>query len=302
MAKTKLAAVDLNLLVALDALLAERNVTRAARRVGLSQSAMSHTLVRLRRLLEDPILVRAAGEMVPTARAAELAAPIRESLERIERALDAPEPFDPRTAKRSFTVAAVDFAQLVLVAPLGARLSREAPGIELVVGSPPDDVDRALASGAVDLSLALARGPGSPHEVELLRERFVCVVRRDHPRVRKSLTKKQLTELPHVMISPRGRGAGAVDRALEREGLARRVPFIVPHFLGAALAVARSELVLTVAERVARTFAGALPIRLLDPPVPVEGFRVAQAWHARQDDDPAHAWLRRTIQAIAAEA
>jgi DNA-binding transcriptional LysR family regulator len=296
MADVKLAAIDLNLLVALDALLEERNVTRAARRVGLSQSAMSHTLTRLRTLLGDPLLVRTAGEMSATARGKELAGPIREALARIDRALNQRAVFEPATARRSFTVAAIDFAQLVLIPPLVARLSREAPGIELVVVSAREDLERALAAGSLDLSIGLARDLPGLHEATILRERFVCVVRMGHPRVRKTLTLKQFTELQHVMISPRGKTPGAVDRALERMGQSRRVAFTVPHFLAAALAVAGSDLVLTVAERVARTFADALPLRVLDPPIALEGFRVAQAWHARQHDDPAHAWLRAAVQ------
>ena len=225
-----LAAIDLNQLVALDALLAEESITRAARRVGLSQPAMSHTLARLRGVFGDPLLVRAGRRMMLTPRALELAEPLAQALAGLERAIGRPDPFDPRLARRVVRVAAMDFVQLVLLPPLCAALLREAPGVEVVAVPPPEPPDRALVEGELDLAIGLARDAPGLRQRELLRERFVCVVRKGHPGVGRELTVRRFARLSHALVSPRGLAVGAVDAALAKRGLTRRVVVTLPSF------------------------------------------------------------------------
>lgn len=297
--RPRLAGMDLNQLVALDALLAEGSVTAAARRIGLSQPAMSHALARLRAALGDPLLVRAGRRMQLTSRARELAEPIAEALGSIERALAGRGAFDPAQARSTLRIAAIDFALLVLVPPLCAALARDAPGLEVVIEPPVEPVERTLAEGRIDLAIGLARDAPGMSQRELLRERFVCVVRRGHPDAPRGLSLQRFVKLSHAIVSPRGRVSGAVDRALAERGLSRRVVLTVPSFHAAALAVAGSDLVLTVSERVARTAPRRGPLRMLKPPLSLERFRVTMLWHARLDADPMHAWVRERLLEIA---
>jgi len=298
-----LGAIDLNLLVAFDALLAERNVTRAARRVGLTQPAMSHALGRLRDILGDPILVRSGSGMLATARAEALEEPIRRALREIDDALRGGPTFDPKVARRTFTLAIGDYGELVVLPPLLARLAREAPGIDLRVLAIPEDYGRLVEDGSFDLvinPIATGLGAGLVQQ-KLFDERFVCVLRKGH-RAAKNLDLASYVALPHALIAPRGRAGGFVDDALAARGLSRRVALTVPHFLVAPLVVAASDLVLTVAERIARTFAAMAPLEILEPPLPLRGFSMWQVWHERRRNDPAHAWLRTVITEVCADA
>lgn len=297
----RLSATDLNLLVALDALVAEGNVTRAAERVGLTQPAMSHALARLRKLFGDPLLVRTPQGMLPTPRALDLVVPIRRALGDIDGALRQQPAFDPRAATRIFTLACVDFGSLVIVPPLLARLRVDAPGVDLLVRPlRSDEIERQLAEGQVDLAIGVVHGEEEAWMVRqrLFEDRFVCVVRADHPTVRGALTIEQFVALDHALISPRGRQGGFVDRALAAQGRRRRVVLTIPHFLAAPIVVAGSDLILTVPERIARAFAKMLPLRIVEPPLAVEGFDVIQYWHERQARDPAHVWLRGLVAEV----
>jgi DNA-binding transcriptional LysR family regulator len=292
--------VDLNLLVAFDALLSEQSVTRAAERLGLSQPAMSSALGRLRRLVGDPILVRTATRMVPTQRAMELVGPVREILRQIEVALSAPAPFDPASTKRRFRIATNDYVEVVLLPKLVRELARVAPGIDLDVRPlGPDFPDEAMQTGKLDLAIGFAHSaPVELHSQILFKDRFICAVRADHPGVGRRLTPQQYADLPHVMVSPSGGVTGVVDSALSLHGLERRVAVTVPHFVVAPHVVAQSDCIVTLAERVARSFAEILPLRLLKPPVVLPGFRVAMIWHERSAHDPAQQWLRETLKAV----
>ena len=200
----------MNLLPVLDALLAERSVTRAGARLGLSQPAVSNALAQLRALLGDPLLVRGARGMVPTERALELAAPLRAGLAQLEQGLGTHAPFDPRTSDRRFTIITNDFVAFAVLPKLVARLEREAPGVRLQVRAwqehyVPGDLER----GEADLMLGLYRElPAGHREIPLFEDRFVCVVRRGHARVRGKLSLATYVKLPHVLVShqPDGRG------------------------------------------------------------------------------------------------
>ncbi len=294
----QLAGLDLNGLVVLDALLTTRSVALAAARVGLSPSATSHALARLRRTFDDPLLVRGPTGLVPTARAEALAAPLRESLARIGRLVLGDPPFDPATASRSFALGTVDFGAFLLAPPLLAALERRAPGCDVVVRSPDDDVYGALASGALDVYVGPRSGaldrPGL-HARTLFDERFVCVVREGHPSLGRRWTPRRFAALEHALIAPRGRPGGAVDAALAELGLERRVRAMLPSFLAAPFVVASTDLVLTLPERVARLFASQLPLVLVTPPVPISGFTMSMLWHERTHRDEGARFFRDAV-------
>jgi DNA-binding transcriptional LysR family regulator len=299
-----IASMDLNLIVALDALLAERNVTRAAERIGVTQSAMSHSLGRLRAVTGDPILVRGSGGMMPTPRAELLGPPIRRALGEIAGALRAPAAFDPKTARERIRIATSDYAELVLLPGVVERLEREAPGIDLRLLPLEEEAPVALGTGVVDLVIAPVRAGDESSTVfarKLLDETFVCVVRRGHPLADKRLTPARYAAAAHALISPRGKEGSYADDALAELGLARRVAVTVPHFLVAPHLVASSDLVLTVAARVAAAFAEPLGLVVLKlpPELRLPGFNMSALWHERTQSDAAQRWVRELFVDVA---
>jgi DNA-binding transcriptional LysR family regulator len=299
-----LAGMDLNLVVALDALLAEHHVTRAAHRLGITQSAASHALSRLRELLGDPLLVRGpGGAMVPSALAVRLAPQLRRVLEDLAGVLRG-ETFDPATAQRTFRVGASDYVELVVLPKLSARLARLAPGIDLWVHTFDDWGDAELATGKLDCVLAPPRRnarPSGMFEKVVLDESFTCVMRAGHPLAGSRLTLARYCELPHLMVAPRGTPGSFVDDALAAVGRSRRVALAVPHFLVVPYVIAATDMVATLADRVAALFATTLDLALVPPPVAIAKFAIALAWHERNHRDPAQRWLRDQIAAAASD-
>lgn len=293
-----LAAVDLNLLIALRALLRERSVTRAARGLRLSQPAMSNTLTRLRRLLGDPLLVRSGGQMSLTPRADALRAPLEEIIERISGLLTAGTPFAPEEAREVFRVAATDYVEMVLLPRMAAAVQRAAPRCALDVRPIAGESSPVPALGAGELDLALGvffdLPPGFYRE-ELLRERLVCVLRRGHPALHEEFTVERFAALPHLLVAPRRNEPGVIDRALASRGLTRHIALYVPHFLVAPQIVAESDLVVTLPERAAQHFATFLPLEICEPPLPALRFPVSMVWHERTHQSPAHRWLRSQV-------
>lgn len=295
-----LETLDLNLLHLLDALLAERSVSKAAARVGLSQSAASHALRRLRAHLDDPLLVRTAQGMALTERAQRMREPLRRALEDLAHALAPPPAFSPATEKRTFFIIAADYAQCVLLPPLLRALEASAPDITLTILPFTDAIERELSERRADLALVVQYDPHPGLCVQaVLRERLLCVVRRDHPQIQDDLTLDAFLRLRHVRIAPRGRAGSVVDSALDAGGHTRRVSVSVPNFLSAPYLVARTDLVVTLAERLARQLAAWLPLRLFEPPLPLPGFTLSMLWDAQLDADPASRWLREQIRLVA---
>lgn len=296
MADARLGAMNLNLLAALDALLSEGSVTRAAARMGVTQSAMSHSLRQLREVLGDPLLVRGPAGMTPTPRAAALREPVRRGLVELSRALAGGE-FDPASARRTFTLSCGDFFTVLLLPPLLDILRREAPGIDVTV-RPTDGAREAdlLEAGETDAAIVVAIADRATlRRARLFTETFVCLVREGHPEIGDGLTLDTFVKVSHALISPRGSGPTLVDDALAKKGLTRRIALRVPFFLAAPHLIASSDLVLTAPRRIAELFARTLPLRIFPPPLPLAGFSVHLAWHERDDADPAHMWLRRAI-------
>ena len=281
----------------LDALISERNVTRAAAKVGLSQPAMSNALARLREATGDPLLVRTPQGMVPTARAEALAGPVSRALAELERAFAAPEAFDPATSHRCFNIGATDYMELTLLPGLMASLRELRSPIEIALNPLPEkNWPEALADGSLDITLAVAgRAPDRLRGRRLFDEEFACMVRQGHPAAEGELTLQRFAALDHLLVSPRGGRQGIVDAELGRLGLTRRVALSVPHFLTAPAVIAESDMVATLPARIAHVFSRLMPVIAFPPPLPLPGFSVAMTWHERQHTDPAHRWLRHQL-------
>lgn len=293
--------LDLNLAVVLQALFDEGTVSGAARRVGLSQSATSHALARLRDVLQDPLFVRTSGGLVPTTRAEAMREPLRQGLASLERSFSEPR-FDPATARHTFRVGLSDYAEHLLMPPLLARLATIAPGIDIWTSPTPADAAETLAQGSLDLVLTLPtigdRVDGL-HTTTLWDDHFVGVVRRGHPLTRGKVTPARFAAAHHAVISPRGQPVGINDEAFARLGFTRRIAFSTTNFLAAPHVVAESDLVLTLAARLACTFARTMPLELFEPPLPWPDFAIAMFWHERRHADPAHLFLRAELQRAA---
>lgn len=304
-----LAGVDLNLVVALDALLTDRHVTRAAARLGLTQSAASHALGRLRDLLGDPLLVRGPrGGMLPTPFAERIRPQLRRVLDELATTLRN-EPFDPATTQHTFHIGASDYVELVLLPRLAARIARLAPRVDLWVHTFTDAGEGELASGELDLVLGPSGGTtprptpraASIYEKELFEESFTCIVRAEHPLAGARMTLARYCETPHLLVAPRGTPGSFVDDALAKLGRSRRVGLAVPHFLVVPYIIASTDLVATLADRVAQMFAKTLDLVTVPPPLPIPRFRMAASWHERSQHDAPHKWLREQLLAVAAE-
>jgi len=291
---------DLNLLKSFDALLEECSVSRAAARVHLSQPAMSNALARLRDALDDPVLVRTPLGMEPTSRALALKGPVRQALLQIETALSAQPEFDPRTAQRTFVVAATDYMEFLVLPRLMRVLQTEAPGIDIRVRSLQLNApEEPLDSGDVDFAFGyFIDVPKRLNRRHLFTETMTCLVRADHPVLYQSWNLERFVELSHLFVATRQGSTGVVDNLLAERGLSRRIALVVPHFLVVPYIIAESDLLVTVNSRIAETYVRELPLRTLPPPLDLPEFPITMLWHPRGDGDPGIAWLRKTLVEI----
>ena len=292
--------LDLKLLAIFDTLLEERNVTRAAGRLHTTQSAVSHALAKLRRTFDDPLFVPTREGMAPTARALELAAPLREALERVRGALAPRAPFDPSTCTDTVNIATNDYVSFVLAPRLMREIERRAPRLQLRFAALDAATDWArLDDGSLDMALAYFREtPGHLHARPLFHERYVCIARRGHPGTGKRLTLARYLALRHIVMFPYI--TGLIDRRLQERGLARQVALAIPQFLMIPELVAGSDHVATIGERVATSFAKRLPLTVHALPYPVEKVAISMVWHPRRHAEPSHQWLRGLIAEVAA--
>jgi DNA-binding transcriptional LysR family regulator len=294
-AERSLARLDLNLLVTLDALLAEKSVTRAARRLNLSQPAVSVQLAKLRQILKDPLLIPGSRGMAPTSLATSLERPLRDALEQLVQVIAPARPFDPAQATLTWRVAASDYSARVLLQPLLPGLRRAAPGTRLaVVESVPERMGRQAEQAEIDLGfITLENAPPALRCRSLFTERYVLAGRADHPALRRRPTLAQFCRLEFVIVSPSGAGfRGAAEPALEALGLKRQVVLSVPHFLFLLSAITHSDLVALIP---ARFRLGATDLRVVEAPLEVPGFEMSMVWHERVHRDPAHVWLRERV-------
>jgi DNA-binding transcriptional LysR family regulator len=291
--------IDLNLLVAFDALICERNVTRAGVRIGRTQPAMSAALARLRLLLKDELFVRSAAGLQPTPRALELAVPLGEALASIQRTLDFTQDFDPSRSTVRFTLGLSDHPAFVMLPELQKRLAQLAPGITLRIKSfsAREDAVSLLDAGEVDAAVGVPGGatPRIP-TMPLFEERFVCVMRRSHPLAKKRMSLKGFLACRHLLVSPEGDGVGHVDVRLAQLGHKRDIAITLPQMYAAPAIVAHSDLLATLMEGVVQASGlrgklAVLPLPQLDlAPVPF-----VLHWHRRNDAHPAQRWLRGQV-------
>jgi DNA-binding transcriptional LysR family regulator len=305
MSKRNLSAVDLNLLVAFDALAVDRNVTRAAARLGLSQSALSKALNRLRHVFEDPLFVRRARTMEPTPRALELVAPIRSALASISRTL-APVPFAPGDATGAVKIGVVDMYERMLLPLLVKRLRSEAPGIDVLVRA----IDRSrlreqLASGELEVAVAPPGFEGADlHGEHLWRDHLLTLVSKTN-RLAKRMTVKSFAAAGHIVdaglvqVAPDGAGNSVVDAMLASLGLRRRVVAILPTLSSAPAIVASTELLATLPSKIVKALGPMPGIRIVEPPLPLLEVSSHLIWHRRSDRVPLQIWLRALIKEIA---
>jgi DNA-binding transcriptional LysR family regulator len=295
MREVDLRRIDLNLLVALQALLEERSVTRAARRLGMSQPAASRALGRLRALFADALLVDGPGGYALSARAEGMRPMLRSTLAGISQMLER-SPFDPATATGDVRLLMADLEAAVLMPHLLARFSVEAPALDLNVRALGANAIQALEDDLADAAVGLIDdAPPGIHRRRLYDERLVTLMRAEHPAARKKLTLDRYLALDHMLVSITGMGPAPVDAALARIGRERRVKVRAPNFFAAMEIAAKSDLVMTLPLSLARV--GAAKGRFISQPPPLDlgKFPMSLVWHARHQDAPRHVWLRRAI-------
>ena len=288
-------SLDLNLLLAFDAIDRERNITLAAERVGLSQPALSNALARLRKLLNDPLFVRTAKGMEPTPYAVRLSGPIRKACELIDGALKIDASFDPTRTSRKFSVYMTDIGEAVMLPRLLRHLQTFAPRIGINVETiPKHGIQEAMTSGDVDLAVGLFEGLGGGFfEQRLYRDDFVCIVRADHPTVGNTFSQQQFIDLPHVLVSSGGTGhEAAIEKIVVKQRVKRSVALSVPHFLALPAIVAQTDATGTVPRKLALSFMNSINIKLLTSPIKFPTIEIKQHWHARYHHDPANKWVR----------
>ncbi len=305
--------VDLNLLVYLDVLLRERNVTRAADQLGLSQPAMSHSLRRLRDLFEDPLLVRTSDGMAPTERAEELRPIVRKLLTTIDKAVQPRTEFDPKSAKRVFRIMASDYAESTLMPRILLRLRKSAPGLTLDVMTPSDVSYQDVEQGKIDMAINRFDAlPQSFHQKDIWQDGFSCLMSASNP-VLKSFTLESYLDAQHVWVSKTGMGVGVgvnpddvqrlgwVDEALSRQGKKRRITLFTRHYQAAMLLAEQTDLIVTLPSKAALLQRGNTRVEIRPPPFEIPPIDLKMAWSPLLHHNPAHRWMRQLTVDAAAE-
>jgi DNA-binding transcriptional LysR family regulator len=297
--------IDLNLLAAFDALMQERNVTRASVKVGVSQPAMSAALARLRKLFGDPLFQRSAAGLLPTPKAFDIAEPISRALRQIEAVLAPAAPFDPAQAALTVTLGLSDYAAFVLLPRLLGKLAAQAPAIavNVLAFTGRDEAVALLDAGKIDVAIGV---PPSTQESrimsrELLRDGFVTVLRKDHPLAHGDMTLDAYLALRHILVSPEGNRHGLADQALADLGLRRHVHVTLPQMFAVPAILAHSDCVATLLRRAALHAAAAHELALFTPPLPLPEVAFHLIWHRRNDGNGAQQWLRETILRVGSE-
>ncbi|WP_175687090.1 LysR family transcriptional regulator [Burkholderia anthina] len=295
--------IDLNLLAAFDALMSERNVTRAATQIGVSQPAMSAALSRLRILLGDPLFLRSANGLLPTPRARELADPIAQALRQIEATLVKKPEFVPGEATLVLNLGLSDYPAFVLLPALLEALGEQAPGIAINVHAF-NDRDNAvdlLDAGVIDAAVGVppTHPEGRILMRPILRDEFVTIVASRHPAARRGMNMKTYLSLPHALASPEGHRHGLVDQALAQQGKQRTLALTLPQMFALPAVVARTGMTATVMKRVALNSPAGGKLALFPPPVPLPEIVFHMIWHRRSEGNLAQQWLRALIESVA---
>lgn len=308
-----LGQVDLNLLVYLDVLLREKNVTKAAEHLGITQPAMSNGLRRLRDLLGDPVLVRSSQGMAPTERALEMQPRLRQILADLQLVLDPGQDFEPFNSHRVFRIMASDYAEATLVPRLTKVLRELAPELVLDFLTPSDVSYRDMEQGKVDIAInRFNEIPQSFHQVTVWNDSFSCLISRNNP-VLEDFNLARYLAAQHIWVSKTGMGVGFgvnpdksgglgwIDQALEQLGVKRKISIFTRHYQMPALIAESNDLVATLPTRVAQLQAANPKLVILPPPFEIPDFELKMAWSPLLQHSLAHKWLRGLIVRVASE-
>ncbi len=292
--------LDLNLLVALDALLGEKSITRASRRLHLSQSATSGVLARLRDYFKDELLVPVGRNLILTPLAVSLIEPVRDVLLQIQRTIEIKPEFDPATAVREFRIVASDFVSTVLLGELGRRIAGEAPGVSVDISLSSETFTERLERGEVELVILPRRYMSESQPTEMLfEESYTCIVWTGNTLVGDVLTLDKYMELGHVCSRFGIAQTSFEEQFLREKGYDRRIEVSTPNFTSLPHFVIGTNRIATMHTRLARMLACYYPIRLVAPPIPIPKVEMCMQWNRYLENDPSHQWLRRMLVDIA---
>lgn len=286
--------LDLNLLKVFDALYRERNLTRAALKLCLSQPAVSNALSRLRLTLEDPLFLRNAQGMSPTPRAQQLAEPIQQALDLIQNGLRENTPFDYGTSSRTFVIGVGDYGEAVILPRLMDWLMAVAPHIRIDIRAEHgNQIKEEMKEGRIDFALDYFKSPdGRFTSQHLMNDSLVSLVRQDHPHAGEYLSLNDYLALPHVILAQK---KPWIDAALKKKGMARNIAMQVPHFLSMPLIVQKTGLICTLPKRMAHVYADSFRVKVLKTPIAFQPFPIFSIWHESMENDPGHRWLRNAF-------
>lgn len=287
--------LELNQLRLVEAIYRTGNLSEAAEQIGLSQSAASHALARLRIELKDALFVRASRGMRPTPYGTQLAASVRDALEILHRGLHDYPDFVPATAKETFNVIMSDVGQYLYLPKLLARLAVEAPFVTLHIHDLPTKAPHLLLeSGEANLAVgAFTKLIVGCKQRRLYRERYVCVVRHDHPDFKHGMTADAFCRASHIIVDPKGHVHEQLDHLLRQHKVPRHPKLLVPQFASLLPVLEHSDFLVVISNRLARAFAKMIPLKIMDPPTKLPNYTVSLFWHERFHRDPANQWLRQ---------
>ena len=298
-----LGELDLNLLVVFKHLLVERNVSRVAEVMNLSQPAVSNALARLRRLLGDELFLRTPSGMEPTPFAEQLAEGVSQGLGMIHGALNQRDAFDAATSKRSFVIGMTDIGEIYFLAPLMERLKRDAPGVTVsTVRNTTVNLRDAMEAGKVDMAIGLLPQLNAGFfQRRLFKQPYVCLMRSGHKLAKKKISLQEFSAAEHLLVISEGTGHGKVDEILKRSGVERRITLTVPHFVAVGHILQTSDMVATVPDRLAERMIKPFGLVSVPHPAKIPDVAINVFWHGKYHSSPANQWLRGVIYELFAE-
>jgi DNA-binding transcriptional LysR family regulator len=295
-------SIDIRLLSVFDEIYKTRSVTAAASALDLGQPAVSVALGKLRQQFGDPLFVRTSKGMEPTPFGDGLVRPVRAALESLDQVMGHRNRFEPASSARTFRICMTDISQLVLLPKLWETLRQQAPNIHIEILPLTTDIAKLLESGEADLALGfMPQLEAGFYQNLLFNQTFVCMVSAHHPRIRDELTLQHFATEDHAVISSSGSAPLLIDQEIARLGLKRRITLKIPNFIGAALVVEHTDLIITIPERLGQVLHGRGALRTFPVPFQLPQYEVKQHWHERYHNDPGTRWLRRLIASLLSE-
>ena len=290
--------IDLNLLLVFNALIETRSVSKGAKLLNLSQPAMSHALARLRESLDDELFVRTPKGMIPTAKSEKMKHHIANGLGVIEKGLSENNQFIPEISQRRFSITSSDCECMTFIPYLVSNIIKNYPNISLAFRPPTiENFIADLDSSKIDIALGVGVTPRANLVIEkIYDEEYICLTRKDNPLVESEVSLKQYLELEHILIDPLGARRGIVDSSLEKIGVKRNIRVSIPQFSLSPWVFLNNDLVVTIPKTLANEFLKILPVKAFSPPVEIKKLEGQMIWHKRNNNDPAHAWLREEIR------